>query len=434
MLLYCKEITPRAGYICDFIGRELSGEPMRLTTHAGDLFDYPGVKICYADTRVTDDCIWIQPAGLLSASGIEKTETGCFDWNNNKAFFSTTGDLPFDILAASFYLLSRYEEYLPHKKDMYGRYAHENSLAWREGFLQVPLINIWLREFSQIIKNRFPSFSGRRSSFVFLPTYDIDEAYSFKYKTWQRSAGGAVRDLLSGKFKRFAQRRRVIDNKETDPYDAYAWMDDLHRPHKLQPHYFFLAAEKNGKLDKNNLPSEIPIQTLIRNISGKYATGVHPSWQSGDDHSLIRREKQRIEDIAKIKVTASRQHFIRFTLPLTYRLLMEAGITDDFSMGYGSINGFRASVASSFYWYDLERETATSLLLHPFCYMEANSFYEQRQTPDKSLQEMRHYYEVVRAVNGTLITIWHNTFLGTDERLKGWREAYSTFFNEVAGD
>ena len=100
-------------------------------------------------------------------------------------------------------------------------------------------------------------------------------------------------------------------------------------------------------------------------------------------------------------------------------------------MGYGSINGFRASVASPFYWYDLEKEEATYLLLYPFCYMEANSFFEQKITPQQALEEMRHYYQQVKKVNGTFISIWHNTFLGTDERFKGWRDVYYQFIQEV---
>ena len=79
-----------------------------------------------------------------------------------------------------------------------------------------------------------------------------------------------------------------------------------------------------------------------------------------------------------------------------------------------SINGFRASVASPFFWYDLEKEEQTDLLLHPFCYMEANSFYEQKVSSQEALEEMLHYLNEVKKVNGTLITLWHNTFLGTD--------------------
>ena len=102
-------------------------------------------------------------------------------------------------------------------------------------------------------------------------------------------------------------------------------------------------------------------------------------------------------------------------------------------MGYGSINGFRASVASPFYWYDLEKGEQTPLLLFPFCYMEANSFYEQHFSPQQALEELYHYYNVVKAVNGTFIMIWHNHFLGTDRLYAGWREVYEQFIDATAG-
>jgi hypothetical protein len=64
--------------------------------------------------------------------------------------------------------------------------------------------------------------------------------------------------------------------------------------------------------------------------------------------------------------------------------------------------------------------------------MEANSFFEQKFTPQQALEEIKHYYNVVKEVNGTLITIWHNTFLGTDETFKGWREVYAEFVKEIS--
>jgi hypothetical protein len=90
-------------------------------------------------------------------------------------------------------------------------------------------------------------------------------------------------------------------------------------------------------------------------------------------------------------------------------------------------------VASPFYWYDLEKEERTSLLLYPFCFMEANSFFEQKQTPAQALQEMRHYYSVIKDVRGMMIMIWHNTFLGTAPLYKGWRNIYKQFVEEITG-
>jgi hypothetical protein len=100
-------------------------------------------------------------------------------------------------------------------------------------------------------------------------------------------------------------------------------------------------------------------------------------------------------------------------------------------MGYGSINGFRASVASSFNWFDVEKNEETNLIIHPFCFMDANSYYEQKQTAEQSFDELMHYYKICREVDGTLITIFHNNFLGTDKNFKGWREMYQRFLFET---
>ncbi len=431
MILCTNKITNRLTYITDFIGREIAGEPMMVTDSINEFQKYSGAKINYTDEKIGDDAVWIKPHSLLFEQEIKHQQLECFEMNEYKAFFKTTADLPFDIFAASFYLLSRYEEYLPHEKDMYGRCAHGNSLAWKEGFLNVPLVNVWLGDLKKVLQLKFPNFKPQISNFKHLPTYDIDEAYSFKHKDWWRSAGAAVKDLLKGKFNRLALRRNVLSNKVADPFDSYEWLDILHQQHKIIPRYFFLVSEKTGKYDRNILPTEKALQQLIKQHADKYQIGVHPSWQSGDEPSLIKKEKETIENITGKKIKSSRQHFIRFTLPQTFRHLIDAGVKEDFSMGYGSINGFRASVASPFFWYDLEKEETTSLLLYPFCYMEANSFFEQKISPQQALQEMRQYYQEVKKVNGTFISIWHNTFLGTDEMYKGWREVYKEFIGEI---
>ncbi|MBK8309804.1 MAG: hypothetical protein IPL04_01790 [Chitinophagaceae bacterium] len=374
MIVYATDITPRLKYILDFISNEITVEQLLITDNKNEFSNAETAKINYSSTRITDNECWIKPHGLLAENNITEQSIGCFEWNDSNAFFKTEGDFPFDIFAASFYLLSRYEEYLPHEKDMYGRYAHENSLAFREIFLNIPLVNQWLQVFKKVLKQQFPSFALKNTSFKFQPTYDIDEAFSYKHKGWFRNAGGAVKDVLKGNWSKVGLRQKVLSNKVKDTYDSYEWMDELHQQYNLKPNYFFLVPEKNGKYDKNILPANTAMQSLIRQHADKYTVGIHPSWQSGDEHSLLGKEIKILEGISGKTVTTSRQHFIRFTLPDTFRRLVEAGIKDDYSMGYGSINGFRASVASSFYWYDLVKEEQTELLLYPFCYMEANSF------------------------------------------------------------
>lgn len=429
MLLFCPHNTERLRYIIDLISKELFDTPIRITTDSAAFSSATGPRINYSGAPVPD-ALHIQPAGLLFATGIEPQPIHCFEYNGRKAFFATDGDLPFDVFSAIFYLVTRYEEHLPHEKDSYGRYAHTNSLAWREGFLDIPLVNYWLLHLREVLTRKFPGLVFRYPAFKFVPTYDIDIAWSFLNKGWKRNAGGALKAFFAGKFSELILRTDVLAGRKPDPFDAYEWLDSLHLYCRLKPYYFFLAAEHNKGVDRNILPSSPAFRQLIHYHGAGYRLGVHPSWQSGDDPRLLREEIEWLHTIADQRITRSRQHYIRFTLPDTYRRLLAAGIEQEFSMGYGSINGFRASIASSFYWYDLEREQSTQLRVFPFCFMDANSYYEQGFDAARARLELMHYYHQVRKVNGMMVTIWHNNFLGTDPQFAGWREVYETFLKE----
>ena len=431
MIVYTNKITPRLQYVTDFIGKQLAGEPFQLTTDTFFFNDHHGPKINYGYEPVANDEFLIINYTLLFEDTIKKQKIDCFKLNDFTAFYRSEGDYPFDIFSAVFYLLSRYEEYLPHEKDEYGRYGHKNSLAFKEGFLNIPLINIWIEDFKMELKKKFPKINFQPSAFSFQPTYDIDEAFAFKNKTLVKSLGGIANAVVNGQWTMISERLKVLRKKKDDPYDSYEWMNKLHEENNLRPVYFFHVAMTKGKYDKNISPSLPVMQQLIKQHAKKYPIGIHPSWKSSDDEDLLGEEIKMLGSISGKKITRSRQHYIRFTLPHTFRRLITAGITDDHSMGYGSVNGFRASVASAFYWYDLEKEQQTNLLLHPFCFMEANSFFEQKYLPQRAYEEMMHYFNVVKEVNGTLITIWHNNFLGTYPLFAGWRDVYEEFIDVV---
>src|SRR5882757_2521952 len=157
MLLYSPHITSRLRYIIGFISKELFDEQIVITSDKEEYTRYPLARLNYSDASISDDDFFIRRTPLLFQTGIERQSIECFDLNYHKAFFATEGDFSFDILAASFYLLSRYEEYLPHEKDEYGRYAYTGSLAHREGFLNIPLVNIWLREFKTALSRKYPT-------------------------------------------------------------------------------------------------------------------------------------------------------------------------------------------------------------------------------------------------------------------------------------
>lgn len=431
LLLYAENITPRLDYIIDFFSKQLFGHSIIITSDIPTFIGSDLPKLNYSQYEIAADEFYIQNSALLFETGILSRKIDCFEINFHKVFFETRGDFSFDVFAASFYLLSRYEEYLPHPKDEYGRYAHANSLAFKENFLHLPLVNIWLEEFKKALQQKFPKLIFKTKQFKCIVSYDIDIAYSYLYKGTLRNLGGIMKSFVTGKWTILKDRVNVLRRKTKDPFDCYEWLDALHLYCRLKPYYFFLVAKNTGKYDKNISTNQQPFYDLVQYYAHMYKIGIHPSWQSGDNIALLKEELEWLETVIDKKIIHSRQHYIRFTLPQTFRNLLQAGIKKDFSMGYGSINGFRASVCSSFYWYDLEREEKTALELFPFCYMDANSFFELKHTPSQAYLELIKYYEIIKKLNGLFISIWHNNMLGTDPAYKGWPEMFELFMKET---
>lgn len=102
-------------------------------------------------------------------------------------------------------------------------------------------------------------------------------------------------------------------------------------------------------------------------------------------------------------------------------------------MGYGGVNGFRASITTPFRWYHLLQEKVTDLTIHPFCFMDATAYYYQKHSPEQAFEELLYFYDIIQEVKGTMITIWHNDLLGTDPQKAGWRKIYERFLKEIIG-
>jgi hypothetical protein len=426
VLIYAKKPSPRLSYIITVL---FHGKA-QITTSKTALWGHEGTRINYSTEKI-ETTFQVFPHGLLTEEGIRGQTVQCTQWKELPVFFQTQGDIPFDLFAASFYLLSRYEEYLPNEADQYGRYAHTSSLAYRENFLRLPLVNLWMEHLENVLHEYFGESTKIPSSkFRFIPTYDIDIAFAYKHQPLWKNLAGFFRDLLMGRFEKVVERGNVYSGRQKDPFDVFGWLDDLHARYKLTPAYFFLTIIKRGLYDKNLSANSKGLQQLYHRLAATYVTGIHPSWQSGTEEQLLDKEKQTLESIVDHKIFVSRFHYLRFSLPHGYRRLIKAGMTDDHSMAYGAINGFRASFALPFRWYDLEKEEITHLVIHPFCFMEATAFFEQGYTAEQAREEMQYYHDIVQKVNGEFITLFHNHFLTEQQEWIAWRSMYEDFLEK----
>jgi hypothetical protein len=248
---------------------------------------------------------------------------------------------------------------------------------------------------------------------------------------WAYRHKGLLRNLAGFLQKPGLERIKVLSGFQEDPFYNFKLLQTAIEKSDLPVIYFFLVAASRSLHDKNIPPQQKAMQSLIRQCSNAAVAGLHPSWQTHEKSSLISSEKKMLEEVSGKQIIHSRQHYVRFQLPGDYEKLIAAGIEHDYSMGYGSINGFRASVASSFLWYNLRKDEASTLQIHPFCFMDANSYFEQKQTAEETSSELNYYYEVCKAVNGIFIPVFHNHMLSATEKMNSWVKLFQSFISQL---
>jgi hypothetical protein len=412
------------------IFRNILGIYFNHTTDKDVFLKYQGPKLNYSPKSFSQEVFFCSHE-LLYESGIGNFEINVIDFEGSKALFPVNDEkayLPFDVFAATFFLLSRYEEYLPYKKDEHGRFHAHESIAWQYKFLKKPVVNIWAYQIKKILRKRYPRLVFRRRTFQFIPTYDIDLAFSYRSKGFVRTTGGFINDLYHGRFQDIILRSKVISGAIKDPYDTYNYQINLHKRHNLDAIYFILFAQYSS-YDKNISVNNKRYQHLIKHLSDYAEVGIHPSYASQNNIDLLKREVRKLSAVLKREVKVSRQHFLRMDLPSTYRNLLAMEISDDYTMGFAAEPGFRAGTCDSFYFYDLDMDMETGLLVHPFSIMDGTLIDYKNLKPHEAGQVIKQIIEEVKAVDGTFISLWHNHTLNPQSQLGNWRKVYEEMVN-----
>ena len=428
ILIYSYKLTQRLKYIFKTIITDVLQTQLTFTDNVDEFEKYDGVKINYSTSKLSSG-IFFQSSSILFETGIKEQNISVFEYEANQCFFSVGKDseFPFDPFAASFYLISRYEEYLPHIKDEHERFLASESLAFQNNFLDKPLVNIWTKDIAEKIELHFDGFFFPKRAFKFISTIDIDNAYAFKHKGFIRIFGGLVKSLFNK--GSLTERLKIIMGKSRDPYDTFDYQFKIHKEYAISPIYFFLLGDY-GLNDKNIPVKNKTFQSLIKSVSDYSEIGIHPSYASNNNVKILSKEIERLQNITHRNIIKSRQHFLKLNLPITYRNLIDNDILEDYTMGYAEKSGFRASICSPFYFYDLDTELETKLQIFPFTIMEATYQYYEKASPEKTIKEITELIHTVKEVNGTFISVWHNESLSDKGIWKGWKIVYEKMLKE----
>lgn len=341
-----------------------------------------------------------------------------------------------DLVASAYFLLSRYEEYIRRDvRDIHGRFPGRQSLPFRAGFIHRPIVDeyrIFIRKLLRSI-NIDASEIQPQIARVFL-THDLDSPTL--YTTWK----GAVRSLLNGRGLKKTLKSK-FGSVEDDEYYTFPWLfaqDESIRQafgNNCCEKILFVRAGGRTAYDK---PYYHLDDALIRKIiadskENNYTIGLHASYASGINPKLVAQEYSRLSRHLGAPIRWNRNHYLDQREPEDMEQLIKIGITDDFTIGYADVAGFRLGTCYPVrYINPKNQQVSDTLTLHPLEIMDCTLSGERYMNLDyeQALQNCIDIAQKVNYVGGELILLWHNSEL----RLAPdsyHRRLYKEFLNQI---
>lgn len=410
LAIFSEKNSPRLDYVLELIFRDLLKLDFLLLHDRDEYLALDKPKLTYGANALSDEA-FIAAGDLLFENGITEKQHKIRQYRETKVLFGLSNErsvFPFDPFAMVFYLVSRYEEYSRiYEPDAHGRRKAGDLIMNRLGVAERPVVNeiaYWIKE---KLTGKYPELEFGRQKFSFTPTYDIDMAFAHKGKGFVRTLGGSAKILLKLDVRQFMQKASVLMGLSKDPYDNFRLQFKMHQELGFKAVYFVNLGDLS-RYDKNVHWKNPSLNALLRKISENADIGIHPSYYSDADPQKIAVEKNRLEEIIQKPVTKSRQHFLKLDFPDTYRNLIKNGIEEDYSNGFHSQTGFRSGIAGPHFFYDLEEEKKTNLLVHPFAFMDTGMEDYMKLPPAEWKEYIKPMSCRVVNIKGHLMGIWHN--------------------------
>ena len=317
-----------------------------------------------------------------------------------------------DIIASTYFLISRYEEYInPNSnRDPHGRYIGKQSVPAQAGFIHRPIVE----EYGELLHNLLQQAGvpllpiPQQINHIYL-THDIDSITNYR----------RIRGLIGGILRRenITTILKSLININNDPAYTFPWIlnQDNQLPQATQI-YFVKAARQASGLDRPayNLVGKnfTLLKKEILTSSPKAIFGLHASYKSGNIPDIISDERKLLQyAIENQQITTSRHHYLRSLQPNDMEALIDARITDDYTMGYADIAGFRLGTCRAVRFINPATRKLTSLTLHPLTIMDCtlSEPHYMNLTYKEALSYSQTLINETKQHNGDLCLLWHNT-------------------------
>lgn len=352
---------------------------------------HSGPKISYTFKPLGKE-FFIESHPLLYDQGVENIDINITDWEGIPCFFKSSGAscIPYDIFAASFYLLTRYEEVQVNLKDEMGRYSPEQSLAYKNGFLSVPVVDHWIFRLHKTMDVFFLDFPPiKKDKPRWNPLFEIATPYRYL----QRSAFNVFSDFIValGRFQLLNVFKQffVLLRLRKDPYDNYSQLEKLSKRYNFEPYFFVLYSDNTLYESTTSIHNSV-YQRLIKGLSDFANVFLLLSYNAKRSSTILKKDKKNLRELTHRTIKAVRMHRGLVDSAKIYNWLVEEEIQADYSMGYHNTLGYRAGTSVPFYYYDLSNELQLPLMLYP---VVASSEALYKKSAQNAFTQLKEIYE-----------------------------------------
>ncbi|AXH09211.1 hypothetical protein CP960_01755 [Malaciobacter halophilus] len=326
-----------------------------------------------------------------------------------------------DIFAASFFMLTRWEEYVNKARDSHNRFPATESLAYKQGFLDRPIVNEYLEEFKKNLLELDSNLQFKSRCYQTFLTHDID--YIQKYSNVNNCVREIAGDIIKRKslllaVKNLIRQVKVFLGVAKDPFDTFDYLMDVSEKVGIKTHFFFMGKGET-EYDNHYDSSSIKIKSTISNIKNRgHNIGIHPTYNAYNDSMQLKNEKNELENNLNTKIVFGREHYLRFEVPTTWQIWEDNLMQWDSTCGYADKEGFRCGVCYEYSVFNILTREKLKLKEKPLIVMECTIIDKSKMKGDykaEVLNRMNDLKEKCKQYNGDFVLLWHNCHLEDKE-------------------
>lgn len=314
-----------------------------------------------------------------------------------------------DIFASSFFMLSRWEEYVNKNRDNHNRFLAIESLAFKNDFLDRSVVNEYVEMLWSMLEYLGINQKRKDKEYQLFLTHDIDELYM--WKSWKQVFRVALGDIIKRKslalaFERISEYYHVNRNKINDPFDTFGLLMDESESVGLKSRFYFMSGGVTEYDNRYRIDEQKSLELIQKIKQRGHIIGIHPSYNAYNNFEQFKKEKEHLEKVASCKIVEGREHYLRFEVPTTWQIWDDNGMKIDSTCGYADKEGFRCGTGDEFNVFNILTRKKLKLKERPLVVMDCSLFDYNSYSYNEASKIMNR----LQKNTNDFTLLWHNSY------------------------